>query len=549
MKVQSGKFTIRYTASAIAIMMLVAILSACSGSNGNETNKGTASQPSPASSNNAAPAGEASYPLQTTDTLTYWAEYNSSKSTIGEVPFFQEWQKRTGVPLRFISPPSGQSTDSLNIMLASGDLPDLIEYDWFNFPGGPEKAIADGYILRLNDYIDQFAPNLKKYLAEHPEVDKMIKTDNGSYYTFPFLRGDPMLQVYQGPIIRQDWLTELGLEVPETIAEWHDMLKAFKEKKGAEAPLSYMFSPEFLNNGAFIGAFGASRTWFQQDGVVKYGPMEPGYKEFLSTFRQWRTEGLLDKNIANVDGKALDANMTNNLTGASVLNSGNGIGKWTPLLQEKNPNAKLVGAPYPVLNKGEVAMLGQKDPIYTTGTNVAITSKAKNVELAVRMLDWGYSEEGHMYFNFGQEGVSYTLDSNNQPIYTDLLLKNSEGLSPSQAMTLYIRANYGGPFVQDKRYITQYLALPEQKAALEQWTKTNVSDHKLPQITPTPEEASELAQIMNDVNTLVDEMTLKIILGNEPVDAYDSYMAKLKSLGIDRVIEIQQAALDRYNSR
>ncbi|GGA37032.1 extracellular solute-binding protein [Paenibacillus physcomitrellae] len=540
----------KHAAFALAFLMLFTLLSGCGGSgsqadtqnSGKDANNGSGP-------NNAAPS-EVSYPLQTdaSKPLTYWAEYGSVKATMEEVPFFQEWQKRTGIPLKFVSPPAGQSRDSLNIMLASGDLPDMIEYDWFNFPGGPEKAIAEGYILRLNDVIDKYAPNLKKYLQANPDIDKMLKTDSGSYYTFPFLRGDPLLQVYQGPIIRQDWLDELGLKVPETIDDWHNMLTAFKDKKGATAPLSYIFQSEFLNNGAFIGAFGASHTWFQDNGTVKFGPMQPGYKEFLSTFRQWYAEGLLDKSIANVDGKALDTNITNGTTGATVHNSGSGIGKWLPLLEEKDPNAKLVAAPYPVLHPGDVPMLGQKDPVYTTGTNVAITSKAQNVELAARLLDWGYSEEGHMYFNFGQEGVSYEM-KDGEPVYTDLLMNNPDKLSPSQAMSLYIRANYGGPFVQDKRYITQYLALPEQRSAIETWAHTDVDKYKLPQITPTPEEASELAQIMNDVNTLVDEMTLKIIMGNEPLDAFDSYMSKLKTLGIDRATEIQQAALDRYNNR
>jgi len=525
-------------------VMLITLMAGCGGKEAEPSASQAANNPQA-----SATGGEAaSYPLKTDQTLTYWAEYGTTKSTIDEVPFFQEWQKRTGVPLKFISPPAGQSKDALNILLASGDLPDMIEFNWFDFPGGPEKAIADGYILRLNDIIDQYAPNYKKYLQEHPEIDKMLKTDNGSYYTFPFIRGDSLLQVYQGPIIRQDWLEELGLPIPETMEDWHTMLTAFKEKKGATSPLSYVLQSEFLSNGAFVGAFGTTRGWFHENGTVKFGPMQPGYKEFLSTFHTWYEEGLLDKNIANVDGKALDANMTTSATGATVHNSGSGIGKWTPLLLEKDPKAKLVAAPYPVLNKGDVPMFGQKDPKYSTNGNVAITSKSKNVELAARLLDWGYSEEGHMYFNFGQEGVSYEL-KDGEPVYTDLLMNNPEKLSPSQAMSLYIRANYAGPFVQDKRYILQYLTLPQQQEALATWTKTDVEKFKIPPITPTPEEASELAQIMNDVNTLIDEMTLKIILGNEPVAAYDSYMEKLNSLKIDRAIEIQQTALDRYNKR
>ena len=87
--------------------------------------------------------------------LTYWAELNgnaaSIKSSFGEVPFFQEWQRRTGVELDFIQPPGNQGKEALSILLASGELPDLIEYEWINYPGGPEKAINDGYILRLNE--------------------------------------------------------------------------------------------------------------------------------------------------------------------------------------------------------------------------------------------------------------------------------------------------------------------------------------------------------------------------------------------------------------
>ncbi|MBW7453058.1 extracellular solute-binding protein [Paenibacillus sepulcri] len=533
--------------ASIAIMLFI-IMTGCSVNkeNANSSNGSSPDTASPDQTETADQGGIAAYPLKTDKTLTYWAEYGSTKATIDEVPFFQEWQKRTGVPLKFISPPAGQSKDALNILLASGDLPDMIEYDWFNFPGGPEKAIAEGYILKLNDIIDQYAPNLKKYLQDHPDIDKMVKTDSGSYYTFPFLRGDPLLQVYQGPIIREDWLNELGLQVPVTMDDWYNVLKAFKEKKGAAAPLSFDYN--FLDNGAFVGAFGTTQGWFQENGVVKFGPMQPGYKEFLSTFHKWYAEGLLDKNIANVDGKALDANITTGASGATIHNSGSGIGKWTPLLEEKDPKAKLIAAPYPVIHKGDVPMFGQKDPQYTTGTNVAITSKTENAELAARLLDWGYGDEGHMYFNFGQEGVSYEMKDGN-PIYTDLLLKNPDKLSPSQAMSLYIRANYGGPFVQDLRYNLQYLSLPQQQSALETWAKTDVDKYKLPLVTPTPEEASELAQIMNDVDTLVDEMALKIILGNEPVDAYDGYMDKLKTLKIDRAMEIQQAALDRYNKR
>ncbi|CAG7649057.1 hypothetical protein PAESOLCIP111_05791 [Paenibacillus solanacearum] len=495
------------------------------------------------------------YPMKSDKTLTYWGDLTSNlrgvKASHEETPFFQEWQKQTGVKIKFTAPPANQAKEALNVMLASGELPDMIEYDFLSFPGGPEKAIKDGYILKLNDVIDKYAPNLKKYLKEHPEVDKMVKTDNGNYFAFPFIRGDEALMVFQGPVVRKDWLDELGLQVPTTIDEWTAMLKAFKEKKGATAPFSVNSAPRVFNDfssGAFSGAFGVMRNFYLEGGQIKFGPAEKGYKDFLGLFRSWYAEGLLDKNIATVDNKQWDANISSGATGATVGNAGGGIGKWQPLVEAKDPKAKLVAAPYPVLKKGDTPKFGQRDQPFSNGGMVAITANSKNVELAARLLDYGYGEAGHMLFNFGTEGVSYKME-NGYPKYTDLIMKNPDKLAPAQAMSTYFRANYNGPFVQDKRYIEQYLALPTQRDAVGVWQKTDMAKYQLPPITPTPEESSEFAKIMTDVNTLVDEMTIKIILGTEPLDSFEKYQEKMKSLKLDRAIQIQKAALDRYNKR
>ncbi|MBP1966472.1 extracellular solute-binding protein [Paenibacillus aceris] len=529
-------------------VMLMSTMIACSSQ--------TETAPATKESQSSAAGTATTYPIKTDKTLTYWGELNGNltgvKTTHSDVPFFQDWQKKTGVPLKFTAPPTGQTKEALNVMLASGDLPDMIEYNFLSdFPGGPEKAIKDGYILKLNDLIDKYAPNLKKYLKEHPEVDKMVKTDNGSYYAFPFIRGDEYLQVFQGPIIRKDWLDELGLPVPETIDEWTTTLKAFKEKKGAAAPLSFISKPRFFNesyNGAFLGAFGINRGFYLENGEIKFGPAEKGFKEYLSLFNSWYKDGLLDKNIATVDTKALDGSFASGGTGASIGNAGGGIGKWQPLVQAKDPKAQLVAAPYPVLKKGDTPKFGQKDKPYSSGGIVAITSKAKDPELATRLLDYGYSEEGRMFFNFGTEGVSYKME-NDYPKYTDLLMKNPDKLAPAQAMSMYVRGSYNGPFIQDKRYAEQFFTMPSQRDAVNVWKKTDADKYSLPPLTPTPEESSEYAKIMNDINTLVDEMTLKIILGNEPASQYESYIAKMKSLNLDRAIAIQKAALERYNKR
>jgi putative aldouronate transport system substrate-binding protein len=492
---------------------------------------------------------DGSYPIKTDETLTYWMPLNANVSATTEsfskTKLAEELERQTGVKIEYIHPTQGQEGEQLNLMLASGDLADIIENSWNNFPGGPEKALAEEYIIPLNDIMDQYAPNLKKYLQENPEIDKMVKTDQQNYYVFPYIRGDELLLTYQGIIIRQDWLDELDLEMPVTIDDWYEVLKAFKEKKKAEAPLS--FDLGVFANGAFIGAYGITKGFYVEDGQIKYGPIEPEYKEFLMTMAKWFDEGLLDQNAANIDGKTLDANMLSGKSGATVGLAGSGIGRWMSAMQDKDPNYSLVPAPYPVLKKGDKAKFGHMDMPYTPSGSAAISSSCKNVELAARYLDFGYSEEGYMLYNFGIKGESYNI-VDGYPAYTDIILKNPE-LSIGHAMGQYIRANQNGPFVQAREYIEQYYQLPQQKKALEVWMDTDAAKYKIPMITPTTEESEEMAKIMNDINTLVDEWTNKFIMGVEPLSKFDEYIAQAKSMNIERAIEIQQSALERYASR
>ena len=179
---------------------------------------------------------------------------------------------------------------------------------------------------------------------------------------------------------------------------------------------------------------------------------------------------------------------------------------------------------------------------------VAITTSCKDVEAAARLLDWAYSDEGHMYYNFGTEGVSYEM-VNGEPVYTDLILNNSDGMAPGTVMTHYLRGNYNGPFVQDLRYLKQYYTLDGQKKSNETWAVATAAQYAMPNVTPTAEESEEYSTIMNEVETYRDEMTNKFILGTESLDNFDQYVETLNSLGLQRAIEIQDAALERYNKR
>ena len=94
-----------------------------------------------------------------------------------------------------------------------------------------------------------------------------------------------------------------------------------------------------------------------------------------------------------------------------------------------------------------------------------------------------------------------------------------------------------------------YYTLDGQKKSYETWTVKTAAKYAMPNVTPTAEESEEYSTIMNEVETYRDEMTNKFILGTESLDNFDQYVETLNSLGLQRAIEIQDAALERYNKR
>lgn len=544
------------TVTAAAVLTLALLLAGCTSSGGTAETPG-GNDPKPIDAGGSEGTSEVGYP----DTITYWIpmvdHIKGHAQSMNEVTLYKELERITGTKVDF-KHPSGegdQITEQLNLMIASQNLPDIVETNWLNISRGPENAIKEGTILRLNELIEQHAPNFRKYLDENPEIEKLIKTDEGSIYGFPFIRGHESLMVFHGPIIRRDWLEKVGMDIPTTIDEWETVLTAFKEQdpngngQADEIPFYIKYDGNVKDSGInqLIGTFGIAAQFYQVDGEVRYGEIQPEFKEFLTVLNRWYEKGLLDPDFAATDGALRDAKVTGDKLGAFYWYAGSGIGRYMGLMEKDYPEAVLWPAPYPSLEKGGKAVLGQRDSAYSGGYTAAITGKARNPEQIVKWLDFAYSEEGHMLFNFGKEGVSYEL-VDGYPKYTDDIMKNPNGLNVSQAMSMHFRAAYGGPFVQDKRYIEQYMELDSQKEAIQVWSEPE-NKIQMPKVTMTADENKQFASIMTDLNTYSDEMVTKFIMGVEPLANFDQYVQTLKSMGIEEAIKIQQAALDRFNSR
>lgn len=488
------------------------------------------------------------FPLDTDVELTYWRSLTSNISSFTDncanTEFSKEYEKRTGVKINYIHPVAGQEKEALSLMIASDELPDIIATNWISYQGGPSQAINDGIIIDLEEY-REYAPNYFKLLDENPEYAKAAKTDDGKCYGFATIQSSDKLLTVMGPSIRQDWLDDLGLEVPETIEEWENVLRAFKTEKKAVAPFSF----EYGNISTVFGMFEARFDPMVKNGEVVYGPAQPEFKRALATLNKWFNEGLLDKNIASVDKSVIDSQILSGKTGATVCSGGMGLGTYQKSGKAIDPNFSLYAMPFPTYEKGKVSN-SVKILNRIEGNAVAITTACKNPELAVRVLDYLYSEEGEIFANFGVEGETFNY-VDGKPVYTDLITNNPDGLSMAQALGKYVRVGTGDGLLVREEYIEQYYNLPEQQATFTNWAK-NVKgslSETVPAIKATAEESAEYSEIMSEVNKYRNQMIVKFITGIEPIENFDKYVETLNQYGLEKAMKIKTAGLKRYNAK
>lgn len=478
----------------------------------------------------------------------------ASLTNYNEMLAFQEMEKRTGIKIDFQHPPVGQTKEQFNLLLASGELPDLIYYTWaVDYVGGPERALQDSVIINLNEVVQQYMPNFKQILDENEVVRKDSVTDSGNMYMCPLLRLNPADRMSGGFQIRKDWLDKLGLQIPTNREEWYTVLKAFKEKdpngngKADEIPFISSKIVEITGVQRFSCMWGFPTEYYNDNGTVKYGPMQPEYRDFLETMRQWYSEGLIDPDFLTTDRKSHDAKVTSEAAGAyyGLLNSY--MGTYTKVMKEKNPEFEICQAPIPTAPDGKMYNFHTDAARAVATEGFAITSANKHVKETAKWLDYYYSEDGRVLMNLGVEGKTFQMVSG-EAKYTDLITNNPDGLPLDQAICHYTPAGASARLFQDSRYWDQMMTFDNQKEAMKILSESTL-ERVMPPITPTPDESTRFAAIQNEANTYVSEMFAKFVMGQENIANFDQYIETLKSLKIEEAIQIQQAALDRYMQR
>lgn len=468
----------------------------------------------------------------------------STHAVLSDTPWAKAWMEATGINFetQYLADDS-----AMNLLFASGDLPDIIYYNFSKYNGGIANAIKDGIIEPINDYV-AYAPDLMSVLESNPDYMRTVCDTEGNIAGFPFIRGSEETLTFLGLVVRKDWLDDLGMEIPNTPDEVYEVLKAFKEQKGAEVPFCTTGSDlqnMGIGNGILTTPFGLVQgDYYRKDGQVHYGYAEPEYKDVLTWLNKLYNDGLLDPNFQSVDKNTYRANIMNGLSGMNLDYGGGGVRNCMNAMIETNPEYELVGFGPLVAKAGDIPMSTQRDnPL--PGHYCVITPNCKNKEAAVEFLNYCYTEAGSLLMQYGIEGVSWEYDENGIIQLTDLINNHPDGLTVSQAQAMYSRGVAEFSFVQKPTWNPH----KQSREAAIQWSTTDAAKYKMPVLIIPDNELSEYSKLTGDINTYVNEMFIRYVTGLESLDTFETtYLPTLEKMGLGRVLEIQQAALDVYNA-
>ena len=244
-----------------------------------------------------------------------------------EKPLVQQMNEAMGVTIEWNCVSGDTLTEKKNLILNAGsDLPDalmaasLTDSELLTYGG-------NGLLIPLEDYInEETMPNLMKIVEKRPEMLATCTMPDGHIYGLPgisemgfeYTDGNTYYigAIPQFTAINTDWLEAVGMEMPTTVDELHDVLVAFRDQDvngngdpTDEIPLSFIF-PE--KNGSWCAGLGTLLAPFGctdyqadhraiEDGKVYYQAASEEYKNAIAYYHDWFEEGLIDIEIFSQD--------------------------------------------------------------------------------------------------------------------------------------------------------------------------------------------------------------------------------------------------------
>ncbi|WP_413466013.1 ABC transporter substrate-binding protein [Metabacillus litoralis] len=466
-----------------------------------------------------------------------------------EMVIFDRLQEATNVSIEWNNIPSEGYQEKKNLLLASGDLPDAFYASGFTDVDLVQHG-QNGTIIPLEDLIEKYMPNLTKLFEQRPELKQMISAPDGHIYSLPRAEEMDLVGMPNIMYINKTWLDKLGLNMPTTLEEYYEVLKAFKEKdpngngKQDEIGLTFWFNGWCGNEGDLIGLFGLPDSPFEadhrvvRDGKVIYAATQPEYKDALAYYHEWVKEGLIDQEVVTQDTTQLFAKgKTEDPTLGSFI--------WwedTEVVGTERVDDYVVLPPLKGVD-GKIRV-GRSNHSEYGRDALVITSANKNPEITLRWADQLYEPKMSAQINWGPIGEIYEEDENGMLVNKEL----PEGVAMGE---LRQKVAPGGPFVVLKEHFGTVVDMEprakERLEILEEYYKPHMVEENYPQIFFSPEELEKINTIEPEIKEFVKLKEAQWLIEGGIEEEWDDYVAQLESMGLNELMEIYQTGLDRFN--
>jgi putative aldouronate transport system substrate-binding protein len=498
-----------FVSTLLTAVLTVCALAGCTSAGGGKADSGK----------NAASAGQPAEQPAVKAFIMGGAKFPDGED-INNNPWMAMLRKETGVNLQIQYGPAAadEYMNKLNLMLASGEIPDL-----FVIPSANQSWLMDnaklGAIMQLDGKLNAY-PNLKN--AVYPEAWDAV-TYNGGIYGVPVLADGNSAtdDVY----IRKDWLDKLKLDVPKTLDDFVKVGKAFKEQDpdgdGKADTLGLIAYDNMQAWSSLFGAFGViPGYWMEKNGSLVPADIQPEMKEALTYIHQLFADKILDNEWPITKKAAYEEKVANGKAGL-YESSWAATRSEIQTSQKNDPNANWIAIAPPVGPEGKQGVFGGA----RYKSIVVISSKAKNADAILKLLDWqavpanrdkfvfGFDQYGENFMYTKKDGsIQLNFDNHNKYGYRQqLMLMQPKELNEQKMEAL------GAQFkLNDMIKLSMQYGIPNAFTG-----------------APTP----SMVENQSALDKLRVETFTKIIIGELPVSAFDDFVTSYKAKGGDKMIK------------
>lgn len=516
-------------------------------------------------------------------TITYFRTEldRNSVAYYKEAAWFQELQDRLNVNIEILGPSSSDDYYTVaNAMLTTGDYPDLLYYDWNTYySGGTMAAIEDGVIVPISEIPEykEKVGNWFKVIEENDAVRRAVTEEDGSIVTFCHWEPNIARSAYWGYAVRKDWLDRLNLEIPKTIDDLYEVLKAFKENDANgngdptdEIPFSCCnwWGTAHPGLDSLAAAFSTKVNVIyrdpQNDKMTFWTEYNDGknFKDYVTTMAKWYAEGLIDNEAISQKYDAWAAKITGDKVGVffcfpdsvegwesaikQTLTDGGYADVDNVCIYGLVPLTGVDGVPYNADNDNAlVGYAGANQP--TVITTAAI--KNGHIDKCLELLNYMYSEEGSELQNWGIEGVSYTKDADGNHHWTEAVT-NDPDYGMGDAVFKYALPTLGSwpKAMSYEAWGSMNLRVEDQIITHKNYAAGSSALDR-PSFSLSYDEQEAYNMVFTNVTTAVSETYLGVIAGIKPVEELDKLLEQVEKMDIDKAIDAYQSAYERFLSR